>query len=368
MIKTLVDMINTSVVISVVGLVIIVILLALAKKWAPDRWRWLKVTITPLALLLLGVGFGIMTESQRHADDENQKKGELLGQIITSHDRPDIAYLTAVGDRFVLHLRRYQNLREKKKDTEFDEYAAYFFYGMFRIGLVHFYATKGYALYPRLWMEQAFDNLAKKVIEEVQDKKETDPEPYLAKEEAALYKYFRPIYQTSKQEQTTKQHRGEPDEARVMLNFYNWLKEKETDASSKEFKEALQGGFKRCRDRLQDQKVVRTLIQIFEAITGLDDYAFNEVFAGWYNYNKGVEGGELKGEKKIPTTIWRDPPPVSFLHYPLLNFEEKNWQQERKDAWELIYCHVFTNFGGGRPIPGAPPIPPKKGEQPCPKS
>jgi uncharacterized membrane protein YraQ (UPF0718 family) len=117
---------------------------------------------TPTIIAILGIWFTYLSDRQRNSDAENQKQAEIMRDFVTNRNRPDVAFFTAVGTQLTIHLQRYQKVRgqpeakELKKEALekfldknalFDETAAYFFSGMFRVALIDFYATKGYVLY-----------------------------------------------------------------------------------------------------------------------------------------------------------------------------------------------------------------------------
>jgi hypothetical protein len=326
--------------------------------------------ITPLILVVIGFWIGTRVDKHRIADAENQSKAAILREMMTTRNGPDVAFFTAVGERLIVHMRRYDKLcqeaREKgfagkelqsyllrqeaetkgltgkdmqsyvDKDALFDEKAIYFFYGMFRVALVDFSATKGYVLYPRIWMEEAFDGLINHVVERLRGARECELGSF-PEEQAALYRYFgasKATYHTSSE----RSNDSTPDLFEFNLILTEPPQSKViTDARHVE---ELQKGFRRFQARLRNGDIdFNHMTVTFESITGLDDYAFNTVFSGWYK--------QFDPDQPVNLSNFLGGPPRDFLPYPLLHSvdaTEAEWNKERKEAWKLILENVPTDL------------------------
>src|SRR4051812_37544139 len=337
---------------------------------AVDFWKVIVMPLaTPALVALLGaLVFSYFTEA--HYD--NDKKVELLRGVLASSDRPDIAFLTAVGDHLVLHLKRWERIRKSPnaKDLEsakiFEERAVYFFYGMFHAALVDFRASKGYQLYPRLWMEEAFDRLADQVDRLASDQ----PNLHLGtvgKEEAALYKYFGAAAGTFK---NITDRSGEPAKSAVLFDFNLMLDSvvKRPDLPQDKyqipFEDELRSGCTSFQARLNHRQVsdpidVEKLELTIVAITALDDYAFNKLFGVWYQgslYQWSNSPKEVDSlTKEIPGKI-EPQPPEEYIFYPLRGWEEVNTECLRKKTWKIIFDSVDSKFGGGARRKGHQPV------------
>jgi hypothetical protein len=334
---------------AVIIYVAIIVVEGLHRHWVVRGFRfWYEVTKSvtvpiagPLILAAVGFWFGSQLDRQRTADTDSQSKAAILREHMTTQNGPDVAFFTAIGDRLTVHLQRYKKHRAKGQasgnlpgyldaNAQFDEQAIYFFYGMFRVALVDFFATKGFVLYPRIWMEQAFEGLSNHVVEHFNDGKESelksDPE-----EQAALYRYFgasKAMYHTT----SSRDAESIPD-----LSQFHSLLEKEPQ---------LKTGFANFQKRLRNGAIQPDeMIRTFEAIVGLDDYAFNTLFTKWYRQFGGEEPPTI-----LPKKLMCDPP-NAFLPYPLPNFEATNpqrkddeWKDERKKAWTMILQNVPTSL------------------------
>jgi hypothetical protein len=298
-------------------------------------------------------------QKQRDAEAENQRKAAILRDIMTTRDGPDVAFFTAVGDRLRVHLRRYEkfrsfqsagpmprNDRQPESDgqntalfDEFDERAIYFFYGMYRVARLDFLTTKGYVLYPRIWMEEAFSRVTDKIIEDFMGVKEDDPGAS-AVEQAALYHYFGAS--------GASYHTGSkrPDDAFPDLFRFTKMLENATQSTSEDPYEAeLRKGFQDFRERLRKKRIPsQEIITSFDAIIGLDDYAFNTLFSEWYKKQVSPD---------LPVEKLHNTPPEEFLPYPLDTFEfksnvpaqkKKEWDEERQKAWKTILNNLPDNF------------------------
>lgn len=323
---------------------------------------------TPLAGGILGIGIALYQDEQQGIEEDQQKKAELLREVIASQDRPGVAFLTAVGDKLVLHLERRQDVvakkpegwEEKKKE---EEIAAYFFFGMFRAAVTDFHATKGYQLYPRLWMEEAFLGLVRQVISLGYDGlPETDPRVSVI-EESALYKHFG---QAAGIYKTIADRPGEPKKATVLFDFIRLIRNPNPGSNvqisdlEREHFQRLREGFEDFRKRLDKGCLKGDLQVTIDALTALDDYAFNKLFATWYQAKNSPDEVQELGQE-IPGKV-EGKPPRDFYFYPFSNRDEASLDSYRERLWEKILEHVSEKFGGKRPKAGTtnPPAPARK--------
>jgi hypothetical protein len=282
------------------------------RHWKAHNHRhgfWYEVSkdfIGPVTLALVGFYFAISLEEHRVTSAEEQSKGAILREIMTSRNGPDVAFFTALGERLTIHLQRYKKHQGKyetlrkgvegkgnveggllqsymDKNALFDERALYFFSGMLHVALADFLATKGFILYPRIWMEQAFEGLTNDVVKHFMGTEERDLSAH-PEEEAALYRYFgasRAMYHTGNK----RSAESVPD----LFEFNLMLEEQLQPNASEGYPYyarhviELQKGFERFQARLRHGDIKPDeIIPIFEAIVGLDDYAFNTFFSKWY--------------------------------------------------------------------------------------
>jgi hypothetical protein len=197
---------------ALVGTVLLIAAAALKdhQHWSEHHEKhgfWYEVTkdfVGPLVIAGAGLYFGYQLEKQRGLEAENQSKATILRQMMTSRNGPDVAFFTAVGEQLTTHLQHWAKLRQEidlrkdateetknamREEAVFDEEAINFFYGMFRAARIDFLATKGYVLYPRIWMEVAFERLTQHVNDRFLGASEQDWQ-VSAQEQAALYQYF----------------------------------------------------------------------------------------------------------------------------------------------------------------------------------
>jgi hypothetical protein len=314
-------------------------------------YEFTKDFAAPLLLAILGGFLAFAYNVQRDAEAENQRKAAILRDIMTTRDGPDVAFFTAVGERLTVHLRRYEKFscsqdhsnvgEDAEKAALFDERAIYFFYGMYRVARLDFLATRGYVLYPRIWMEEAFSRVTDKIIEDFMGVKEDDPKAS-AVEQAALYHYFgasKASYYTGSKRQAV------PD----LFEFNKMLEDAAQSTCEEPYVAELRKGFQAFRDRLRNKCIQsQEIITSFEAIAGLDDYAFNTLFSDWYK--------QFRSDDDLPVEVPNDPPD-DFLKYPLDNFEfesncpdqkEKKWPEERQKAWGAILKNLPDDFKDGK--------------------
>ena len=316
-------------------------------------YEFTKDFAAPLLLAILGVGLAYEFNVQRDAEAENQRKAAILRDIMTTRDGPDVAFFTAVGERLTVHLRRYEKFsrsqdhsnvgEDAEKAALFDERAIYFFYGMYRVAWTDFVATKGYVLYPRVWMEEAFLRVTKNVIKDFMCSKEDDLSAS-AVEQAALYHYFgasRATYHSGS--------RSPEEPVSDLFKFNHMLEDAETCGGAKPYEAELLKGFHNFQERLKKGCIQpEQIITSFEAIEGLDDYAFNTLFSDWYK--------QFGSDDDLPVEVPNEPP-EDFLPYPLDNFifksdvpaqKKKEWEAERQKAWEAIVENVPDYFKDGK--------------------
>jgi hypothetical protein len=325
-------------------------------------YEFTKDFAAPLLLAILGVFLAFEFNSQRDAEAENQRKAAILRDIMTTRDGPDVAFFTAVGDRLMVHLRRYEKFRsfqsaapmprndcqpesDAQKTALFDEKAIYFFYGMYRVARMDFLATKGYVLYPRIWMEEAFSRVTDKIIEDFMGTGEADlcASPV---EQAALYHYFgasKATYYTSSKR---------PGDAFPDLFEFNKMLGDAAQCTGEEepYWGELRKGFEAFQRRLEKKFPSQEIITSFEAITGLDDYAFNTLFSEWYS-PRITRNKQFHSNPPVERLL--NTPPEDFLRYPLDTFEfksnvpaqkKKEWDEERQKAWKTILDNLPDDF------------------------
>lgn len=304
-------------------------------------YEFCKDFATPLLVFAVGSWLTYLSNQQQ----KHESKDAILREMMTKGNGPDVAFFTAVGERLTVHLQRYERFRESQVKSAgeagtaekalFDEKAIYFFYGMFRVAVMDFLATKGYVLYPRIWMEEAFRGLRNDIVEEFIGHKES--QDAFPEEEAALYRYFgasKATYHAGS--------KGPNEPIPDLFEFALILGDAPPPESEKGRYHALQvielqNGFSRFQTRLRERQIhPQKIITTFEAMVGLDDYAFNTLFSHWYSQFKPG-----------PPVKIRSVPPEDFLPYPVGVFrlianphENKEWAEERKRAWTLIFRNV----------------------------
>jgi hypothetical protein len=317
-----------------------------------------KDFFTPLLLAAIGFGFAVQLNRQQVITTENQSKETALREMVTTRNGPDVAFFTAVGERLTIHIQRYQKLQSHtikgatpdvlNTSQSFEERAIYFFGGMYRVAVLDFLATKGYVLYPRTWMEEAFGKLNHGVVENfIGTKEQLDPHP---QEQAALYRYFgamKAFYHTG----AKPADEALPDLFEFNLILENALNPTPTPTGSPNataspnpyhvpMVEELKQGFLRFQKRLHGENKdsdfrPHNVVLSVEAMIGLDDYAFNSLFSHWY--------GQFDSLLPVDLSEFCCEPPPDFLPYPLTNFEEtaeKPWPEERRDVWLFILGKV----------------------------
>lgn len=334
---------------------------------APLFWEKIGVPLaTPIVVASLGIMYTALSDAQRISDRNGQKKAELLREMVATKDRPDVAFLTAVGDQLVLRLNRRDALlkdksgqltaAQKLERLSYEERAAYFFYGMFHVAIVDFYASKGYKLYPRLWMEEAFSGLSDQVTSLVYGGHDETSLAVPKFEEDALYNYFGAAAATFK---NITESQGQPTKAALVFDF-NLMLDHEIrrpdlplDRYQLKVDQEIREGCARFQGRLNSSGPDRINVEELEltiaAIEALDDYAFNKLFAIWYQGSGDASPEEVRSlSSEIPAKIRREPP-RDYLFYPLRGWKDKDI---RAETWKLIYANVpvtFRRCGKGGP-------------------
>src|SRR5258705_11159059 len=124
---------------------------------------------------------------------------------------------------------------------------------------------------------------------------------------------------------------------------------------------AITNGFLRF-GRFLTNDVARTNVTlILYAISGLDDYAFNKLFAVWYGKNaqnpntlNNVWDRWNQDSDQNPAAVkklFHDIPgmiplhvPDEFMFYPHRRYEGTNWQEQRTNMWRIVWKHVDVRF------------------------
>jgi len=319
------------------------------RSWYEIFKDFLSPIILAVLASLLAFVFANKLGQQQQVSSEIQSKEMVLRDMMTKSNGPDVAFFTAVGERLTVHLQRYKELRQKieqgnateemERAADFDQKAIYFFYGMYRVAVVDFLATKGFVLYPRIWMEEAFEGLNHGIVEEfmgTQERINLHPE-----EEAALYRYFgamKATYHTG----SKRADESSPDLFEFTLILTNTPSSPTpSDTPSNQYYHdsmvnELKKGFSRFQTQLQNNKIdFERIILAVEAMIGLDDYAFNTLFPQWYQ--------QFKISPPVELHEFLSDPPEDFLRYPLPTFDEtagRTWCTERQNVWCIILENV----------------------------
>lgn len=291
-----------------------------AKKPTPTAWEWLKdlliPLITPVVVVALGFWFAIQSDRRQRAESERQRQASVMKDLIVSQDRANTSSFLAVGTQLSNHLQRYVSGNKLHKNTDFDEEAIFFFYGMHRAALVNLHATEGNLVFPRVWMEEAFENMASHVVEAILGTTELDP-ALPADGEAVLYAYFGARSDSSR----TATEQAKHSEAGPLLFSFHCLLHDTTKASDPIIAlegELLRNQFHDFQERLHNQKIKPSeVMDTLFAMDALDVYAYNNAFADWY----GTQA------EKIPQDPPSDPPRL---------FLPSASQEVRKSTWDLI--------------------------------
>jgi hypothetical protein len=325
-------------------LTILVFAALFARCKAPLLWKWLKDLIiplvTPVAVLLMGSLFAIQSEQRAHSErqaSEQRNEAErreseqralierqtsIMREMMASGDRRDTSSLIAVDTQLRMHLQRYENCRQENKETKFDEEAAFFFYGMHRAALINLHATKGNIVFPRLWMEDAFEDTATHVVTLFLGGDERDP-AVSPEAEAVIYEYFGTAPEAGR---VVGEHAGHLGARPLLLHFHQLLENKQnlSDRIAANEVKILKREFRKFQEQLKNQEIREEVILALVAMNDLVGYAYNSLFAKWY-------GVDLK---EIPTA-----PPCDL---PLELFSasqtevSKEEQAVHQEAWKLM--------------------------------
>lgn len=300
-----------------------------ARKPSPTGWDWLKdlfiPLITPVIVGALGFWFAIQSDQRQRSETEREREASAMRELIVSQDQRNTSFLLGVDNQLVIHLQRYLLSKQgkEKKPTDFDEEAAFFFYGMHRAALVNLQASEGNLIFPRLWMEEAFAALAQYVVDNIRGAEEVDPN-VPPEAEAAIYAYFGVRGETNSSGSEDSRPVGTGP---LLLKFHCMLleKDKPADPVLALEREVLKSEFRNFQERLHNEAfdpghVIDALI----AMQALNTLAYNSTFAGWYG---------IKPEK-IPNYPPSAPPKL-FLDTPPKDFGG-DWNELRHRTWALI--------------------------------
>ena len=297
-----------------------IVLLGVAVKRAgrpiPKAWHWLTDFAIPLAtpviVGLLGILFAIKSDIRQREEAERQRQTSVMRELIISQDRADTSFLLAIDAQLSHHLHRYH-----EGARGFNEEAAFFFYGMHRAALVNLRATEGNLVFPRLWMEDTFANLANHVGEVIVGATEEGELTFSPEGEAVMYQYFGTRSSSNRKE---GERDRQADTGPLLFQFHCLLHDiiNPTDPAAVAEKEALRREFGIFRTRLDAKKVAPTeVINTIFAMDALRVYAYNNTFASWYETHP----------KPIPQV-----PPLN----PPKDFAPDHSEQNRQIAWKLI--------------------------------
>lgn len=301
-----------------ISVVMLIAKLIRAKEPTPTKWDWLKdfliPLITPFLVVALGFWFAIQSDKRQREESERQRQASAMRDLIVSQDRADTSFLLAVDTQLSNHFHRYLLAKKGDKSAAFDEEAAFFFYGMHRASLINLHATEGNIVFPRLWMEETFENLANHVVETILGGTELDP-ALAPIGQAAIYEYFGRRSESNPAERTKHSGAGPS-----LFRFHCLLHDIVTSADPAATLEAdaLKEEFRNFQERLHSGKLDPSeVINTLFAMDALDVYAYNNTFADWYGTH--------------PQPIPRNPPPD-----PPAGFSESTPKDMREKIWKLI--------------------------------
>jgi hypothetical protein len=304
------------------GVIILAYLVALVlgRRAATSVWDWMKdwvapITI-PMAIFLLGIAINAAGERRQAAQIGLERETAVMGEIMTSQDRRDIAHMVAVTKQLWIHLQRWESAKQQhnanngspadsvgprvSQPRDYDPVALYFFSCMLRVADVQVEATRGHFLFRRVWMEDRFHRLLHALIEHLLGG-ESRSLTTSAQEEAAQYRYFR---------RDPREFDGP-----ALWDFY-LLMHASPHASHCSEATALQAGYARFARRLEEGRVnPATVEETYRAMDGLWDYVVSDVFATWYGRER----------EALPDTIPSNPP-GGFLR----------GQAGRNEMWRVI--------------------------------
>jgi hypothetical protein len=278
-----------------VGIAVIVFVWCWFFAWhqAPSAWDYLRYFVvplsTPIAAALLVAYFARLLERYRLkaletqertrlAVAEAQQQSQIMREIIASQDRRGTAFLVTVARRLALHLRRDRTLRDADPNRPFERIAAFYYFGRFHVALMDFRATSGTAFYPRIWLENAFLRLAQHIVAQLSG---DEKDPAVSMEgEAALYHYFAGAgaRQVAPADGSSPPTAGAPhlfDCSTFLLRPY---------ADDTDLERSVRMAFATFCERLDARGELYEAIPLaVNALGVVDLYAFDSLFAIWYN-------------------------------------------------------------------------------------
>jgi hypothetical protein len=279
-----------SILFSIVVAIPIVVILRLGwtapEKHAPDHlWRYLKDLAVPLVIptlaVIITVWFTKQSERRQRAEAESDKQTAIMREVMVSKDRNFISYIIAVDSQLIGHLLRSTN----SQPDSFDAEAAFFFFGLHRAALINLEASKGNLVFPRVWIEEAFHEMAKNVVTNILGADENSPQ-VSAIGEAVMYKYFGSANNDDSGSSGKDEHsRSGP----LLIDFHRLLAETNPIRSSPKDAEdlkVLSEELGKFRERLKNKKMVNELIEDLLIMDALVYYSYNSVFGNWYNLPK----------------------------------------------------------------------------------
>lgn len=306
-----------AVAVSIISIPIVVLSVAVKRAGGPipKAWHWLRDLAIPLAtpviVGLLGIFFAIKSDMRQRAEAERQRQVSVMRELIISQDQVDTSFMIAIDAQLSNHLHRYI-----AGARGFDEEATFFFYGMHRAALVNLHATAGNLVFPRLWMEEAFEGLANHVVELILGTTELDP-ALSAESEAVIYQYFGTRSGSNRKEGERIRH---GDTGPLLFQFHCLLHDMiaPTDPVAAAEQDALKKEFGIFRARLDAKEFAPAeVINTIFAMDALCVYAYNNTFAAWYETHP----------EPIPQIPPLNPPNDFAPAYP---------PASRQDTWNLI--------------------------------
>lgn len=333
------------VIVALVLAAFLILICGVAYKYASHR-EYMKDIVVPLVgpslLTLLVAWLGYQAEI-RHAEDvanqrklaaedaevhreiartemESQRQLEMMRGVVLASDRREASYLIAVDWQLARHLLRLKAIeKSSRKDLprEFDEEAAFYFFGLHRRALTDLYANKGNLAFPRLWMEEAFQVSATNMIHNILGADEMDLSVSTLGE-AAMYKYF------------AGQKQDASPSGELLFDFHCRINQNPSDAVA-ELDVVLRQEFVVFRERLRAGQIkLDEIILDLYVLNGITAYAYNSVLSDWY---------QLPPEHKtaIPSLpLDSGKPPELFLQ----PFETQGKKLSGQTAWERICSRV----------------------------
>src|SRR6266404_7199189 len=277
-----------------------------------------------------------------------------MRELMISQDRRDTAYLLSLDLELNIHLNRYIDLKKEtpERNTGFEEEAAFFFYSKHRAALVNLRSTEGNLAFHRLWMDNAFEQLAIHVVECVLGGvSEKDPS-VSAEGESATYKLFGARTHSASETNDAEKRLG--GHAMVLADFDALIHDRSgsfdpQDEDVKRIKTEFTGFQDRLHNGDKQPPTVpyinkEELLKSLLATQGLVAYSYHNLFAVWYNLSTKEIPTHVKDlpTAKAPElfleSAWHDfkpSPPTGFTG----DWEEqrkKDWQEKRLEAWKLV--------------------------------